>query len=352
MTAAAQANRGRTCLFRLIAVAAPVLVAAAFGIWLLFQRGWLVVAEGSIQFVRPPLYLAEPGHEKTGHRYLYDKTLGWRNIPNWTATTNGRPLTINANGLRASRDYEYEKPAGAKRILVLGDSYAWGYGVADDELFTELLEQSLNAKAPEESATSTWEVINSGVSGWGTDQQLLYLKQEGLRYQPDIVVVAFFLGNDLDNNVAASQYGLNKPVFTDRFLSLGNVPVPRPGQSVDPYVARKVSALDSATHTASLLASIATTCEQNDCEVVLMKFGLFLAPTQDYALGVQRAFQDALTAAQIDLHYLDLDKVFADRGHDMRRLTTGNDDGHWNAFGHGEVAKILDSYLRKEQLAD
>ena len=105
------------------------------------------------------MYLYEEGYQVTGHRYLYDPLLGWRNIPRWEATTFGRQLTINSKGLR-DREYPFDKPGGTKRILVLGDSYVWGYGVADDEIFTVYLEERLAGSSP------PWEVLNSGVSGW------------------------------------------------------------------------------------------------------------------------------------------------------------------------------------------
>ena len=94
--------------------------AVAVPVWIYWQR-------------HRSIYIQEPGHERTGHRYLYDPRLGWRNIPGWEATTNGKKLTINSRGLR-DREYALAKPAGVRRVLVLGDSYTWGYGVANDEI--------------------------------------------------------------------------------------------------------------------------------------------------------------------------------------------------------------------------
>lgn len=336
----------RVWMFRLISVATPVLLGGIFVIWLLFQRGWLVTTEAGIEFRRPPLYLEEPGHEITGHRYLYDTQLGWRNIPDWNATTFQKPLSINANGLRAGRDYSFDKPAGTKRILVLGDSYAWGYGVADQELFSELLERQLASR------NGKWQVINSGVSGWGTDQQHLYLKNEGLKYQPDVVVVAFFIGNDIDNNVAATQYGLNKPVLVGSDLTLRNVPVPRPGQPVNPYVLDKLSKLDPVEHSVRIVSAIAEECVANDCELVLMKFGVFLAPRLPYAVDLNRRFTDSVQALGANLKFLDLDEQFAMKGFDLVKLTSGNDDGHWNAFGHQQVASMLETFLVENGMLD
>lgn len=332
-------RRGRLW-FRMIVVATPVLVGLALSAWLLTKRGVIQRDEnGQIRWVRPPLYLEEPGHERTGHRYLYDDVLGWRNIPDWQATTNGKPLTINSLGLRDS-EHTYEKSAGVKRVLVLGDSYVWGYGVGDDETFCARLENRYSER------NEQIEVINTGVSGWGTDQELLYLREEGYKYQPDVVVVAFFIGNDVDNNVAARQYELNKPVFVDGTLTLGNVPVPRPRKTqTSRTVLLRLNELDPVRHTVEILKGISRECAKLNCELVLMKFGIFLAPDLRYARDLDDSFAIALDKAKLDLHYLDLDKRFKELRIDASVLTAGNDDGHWNALGHGKVAAELDAFL-------
>ncbi len=337
--------KSRRWVYRLVAAGIPALLGLAVMVWVLFQRGWVSVDKdtGRIVLQRPPLYLQEPGHEVTGHRYLYDVTLGWRNIPGWKATTRGRPLTINTKGLR-DRDYPSEKPAGVKRILVLGDSYTWGYGVADTEVFTEVLEERLA------SGLTRWEVINAGVSGWGTDQQYLFFKQEGIQYDPDVVVVAFFIGNDIDNNFASQQYGLHKPVFIDYELTLGNVPVPRPTQRVDGALQSRVDRLEPIRLTTSILQGISDACAERDCQLVLMKFGIFLAPELPYAINLERGFVQAKDQAALQLSYLDLDRAFRERKLDTPSLLEGNDDGHWNAYGHKQVAILLQEFLQQQDL--
>lgn len=324
--------------FRAVAVGIPICIGLAIALGILVQRGLLQWDESGIRWVAPPLYLEEPGHERTGHRYLYDATLGWRNIPNWKATTHGKPLSINSQGLRDS-EHGFEKPEGVRRVLVLGDSYTWGYGVGDQEIFCHLLERRFQDRG------ESVEVINSGVSGWGTDQELLYLRQEGLKYLPDVVVVALFIGNDLDNNVAAEQYLLHKPVFADGQLTLENSPVPKPRQYASDTLRRSLASLDPVEHTVAILGGISETCEQANCQLVLMKFGNFLAPDLPRAQDLERRFEASLESARLSLKYFDLDERFAERGLNAVMLTQGNDDGHWNAFGHARVAEELDRFL-------
>lgn len=282
-----------------------------------------------IRLQNSPLYLAEPGHGRTGHKYLYDETLGWKNIPNWSATTFDRPLNINSKGLR-DREYDYAKPDNTSRILVLGDSYAWGYGVADDEVFSEVLESQLATQPVR------WDVINCGVSGYGTDQEYLFLQNEGFQYSPDIVVLAFFLCNDPTNNTSAIQYFLHKPVFRNTNLELANVPVPKP---LEPQPRIQVDA-DPLELTVAIIAKMADECKSQQCRLVVAKFGLFVDPEL-----VERDRQFKQQMEQLDLLFLDLDQAYTDRGITTEQLLSGNNDGHWNAFGHRQTAIILHDFL-------
>jgi hypothetical protein len=119
----------------------------------------------------------------------------------------------------------FEKPAGASRIVLLGDSQAWGYGVADDETIAAQLEARLAADAP---AGPRPEVVNLGVSGYGTDQAFLKFLIDGLRYAPDEAVFVVFK-NDLVENGVTRYWGVEKPRFFIEVqdgggLCLGNVP--------------------------------------------------------------------------------------------------------------------------------
>jgi lysophospholipase L1-like esterase len=104
-------------------------------------------------------------------------------------------------------------------VLLIGDSYFWGYGVDDRFVLSEALQ---------ERAGGNVEVINGAVTGYGTDQELLWLVNEGLRYRPDIVVLGFFPGNDVVEICASLSYGYPKPYYTyeQGRLTVHNVPVP------------------------------------------------------------------------------------------------------------------------------
>lgn len=330
-------NSKRTSGVRLLGGVAVVLLIVAAP----FVRDWIAPKA---------IYVQEPGHELTGHRYLYDERLGWRNIPNWQATTYGRKLTINSLGMR-DREYSVQKPRGTHRILVLGGSFTWGYGVADDEVFTEVLEAKFA-----EIGDARYEVLNTGVSGWSTDQELLFLIDEGFQYDPDIVVLSFNLMENPIYNVNSVQFGLAKPMFLDTDLQLGNVPVPKPGT---PYPRLKCNA-DEVDLTIAILERMAETCKQRGCPLVVMKYGAFHyrhhpdfrddAKIQAELMKRETQFLDPLIRNP-NITLLDLDQKFEAIGlsHD-ELLPTGNFDGHWNAFGHQQVAAILYQFLVEQEL--
>ena len=122
----------------------------------------------------------------------YDAALGWRHAANVQRafTTEGSPSLVvqNALGHRGPR-YGARTAPGKKRVLVLGDSFAEGSSVNEDELFTS----RIAAAAP------GLEVLNAGVGGWGTVQELIYLQREGLALGPDVVLVMFFENDLVDN---------------------------------------------------------------------------------------------------------------------------------------------------------
>jgi len=327
--------RHSAVIFRVIVVAVPVMLGTLFGIWVLFDREILIKdrASGWIRIQSPPIYLEEPDHKVTGHRYLYDARLGWKNIPNWNATSRGRKLTINSQGLR-DRERPIEKRHGDTRLLVLGDSFAWGYGVSDDEVFSKVLERRL------EDDHENIEVINTGVSGWGTDQEYLYLIDKGFAYAPDIVVLAFFLRNDTINNVHSKQYGLHKPVFLDTDLNLGNTPVPKPSADAPEFTVET----QPVEITAAIIKRMWQTCNQRGCRLVVMKFGRFIDPSHEVMKSEERQLREAIQSLT-GVEYLDLDEHFIARDVSKRELLHGNVDGHWNEFGHRHVANILYDYL-------
>ena len=94
-------------------------------------------------------------------------------------------------------------------MLALGDSFLAATHVSFDQMMTKQLQGILRAQLPDRPV----DVVNAGVSGYGQAQEYVYFDQEGYRYSPDLVLVVVFLGNDLIDNVRASDGKYDRPAF-------------------------------------------------------------------------------------------------------------------------------------------
>jgi hypothetical protein len=100
-------------------------------------------------------------------------------------------IQLNSRGLR-DEEIPLAKPGDEKRILVLGDSVAFGWGVSQGETFSDYMEPLLD-----ERTGDRWQVINTGVNGYNTDQEARFLLTEGIRYSPDYVLLVY-VSNDIE----------------------------------------------------------------------------------------------------------------------------------------------------------
>lgn len=177
----------------------------------------LVVLEGGLRLALPSGL-----HVRTDERslsYRHDPTLGWFPEAGSDREIEGSRVFRALHNSRGFRDRE-TGPKSKPRLLVLGDSYVWGFDVEAEERFTARLQEQM----PE------WEVLNLGVSGYGTDQALLLLEREIGFYDPDLVFLVFTEQNDRDDNRRNRSYEYYyKPWFESgaEGLALRGTPVPR-----------------------------------------------------------------------------------------------------------------------------
>ncbi len=141
----------------------------------------------------------------------FHPTLGWDKPPGGEARIRRAEfdilIQINARGLRGP-DYDYPKPPGKKRLLILGDSFAEGYYVDEAQTARAVLEAGLNA-----GPCAGWEVVNGGTIAYSTDQEYLFFREEGHRYEPDLVVLLFYHNDLLYNASPLGPGGEAKPFF-------------------------------------------------------------------------------------------------------------------------------------------
>lgn len=155
-----------------------------------------------------------------------DERLGWGFVPGtrgFSAHEGFAHVRINNAGFR-DREWSREKPKGVYRVAVLGDSFVDATNVAADDGFVRQIERALNA----DCGGKTFEVLNFGVSGYGTGQEFLLLRDKVLAYRPDLVVLAFYNGNDVADttNTPSKGWQDNKPLFAERNGALEAEPFP------------------------------------------------------------------------------------------------------------------------------
>jgi lysophospholipase L1-like esterase len=138
--------------------------------------------------------------------YAADPVLYWKLKPNQNCFTkiDHKPVRINSHGTRG-KEFELDKPADTLRILSLGDSRTFGWGMAESESFSGLLEQLMQEKRKV-------EVINAGVNAWSFPQMLVYFRDTGIRYKPDIVIVG-------EANLWTQFSENNSPEFIKKFMA-------------------------------------------------------------------------------------------------------------------------------------
>jgi hypothetical protein len=119
-------------------------------------------------------------------------------------------VRINSDGLR-DREHTKQKPANTLRIAVIGDSYAEAFQVEREQAFWSVLEQKLR-DCPARAGREV-EVINFGVSGYGTAQELLTLREKVWSYAPDVVLLAVTTNNDVLDNSRALKVTEEIPYF-------------------------------------------------------------------------------------------------------------------------------------------
>lgn len=146
--------------------------------------------------------------------YQPDPQLGWTLRPGiaaWAIREGRGYVEVNAAGWR-DQDHPLDKPANIYRIAVLGDSYAEAMQVSREETFWALLPERL-------AACGFWngkqriEVMNFGVSSYGTAQEYLVLESKAMRYRPDLVLLQFTNGNDVTNNSKALENRKIRPFY-------------------------------------------------------------------------------------------------------------------------------------------
>lgn len=325
---------------------------------------WLL-AEAALRIL-DPRYLDRFALDDINYLHVYSESYGW--VPRRgfrLKLGRGPETTINAAGYRG-REYPHARTAGKTRVVMLGDSIAFGYGVADEETSSSWLERLDRAL----------EVVNLAVQGYGTDQALLRFEREGLRFQPDVAILNFCIANDFrDNGARRAIYDgvYPKPYFAlegdrlvlheehlklspiDRvalflhqrsivFHELRRLARPAAGEDAGAVPAEHPPARDLTIALLRRLAEVARAHSVRLVVAIYPNYREFLAPTRRPRLILEAAgLEDVLRA--------DLRPLLKSRGVNAQTYWEYSLDAnfHLSARGHRVVAGILLDLLRQSE---
>lgn len=134
--------------------------------------------------------------------------IGHEHTPGTGGHFMGVDVQINSQGLR-DVEHKIQKPADTMRILMLGDSLTFGWGVALEETLSRRLENSLNSAQDKLKI----EVVNTGVGNYNTAQETEYFLTKGYEYDPDIVILNYFINDGEPTPMRKASYLVNNSMF-------------------------------------------------------------------------------------------------------------------------------------------
>ena len=306
----------------------PAMARARRSNWLLLLGGCaagVLLLEGAVR----ALGLLEP--RPTGY------------APLDTDRRAGRPR--NSRGYR-DEERTPAKPPGTRRLLSLGDSFAWGASVHFEDAYPQRLERGLRRRRGE-----AWEVVNLALPGLGTLDHAAQLAQEGIGYEPDAVVLGYVLNDAEDRATAEAREHAWIQRVRDRHAPLAFSALAR-------FVALRVSATvenagrvgrfralyeDSAPgwrDTREALRAMGRLCRERGVPLLVAIFPMFANPLDGRYPFQQVHAKVAQAAAAAGARVVDLMEVYRGRRWELL-VVNGYEDEHPNEIAHRLAADAI-----------
>jgi lysophospholipase L1-like esterase len=288
-------------------------------------------------------------------RLSSDPRIVYELVPGLDVTFLGAPLRTNADGFRGPL-VPATRTRPAVRVVGLGDSVMFGWGVSEEDTYLARL-------APLQEATSpgvAWEVVNTAVPGYNTVMEVATLEAKGLRFDPDLVILNF-VGNDLGlpNFIEERPDVLSPRSFLLDFVRarLGGEPEPTRLVGVPPEVRRfggeasltrvppRYRGLVGPQAFRAAMERLGDLARTRGFEVVLLAHPEAFGYARDAAHELGFAVVETGAAVRAWARERGIAEI------QQPPLTLTADDPHPSAIGHAIIATVLAEHLRTSGLA-
>lgn len=264
-------------------------------------------------------------------------------VPNSEAFLYGVDVKINSYGFR-DKEYSLKKPENTYRILVLGDSFTLGWGVPIKDVYSEVLEKMLN----ENIKGKKFEVINTALGNYNTQMEYEFLKEKGLKLNPDMVIVGFY-PNDPELTVKFDEKSISTFIkrhsyiyafFWDRIVKLKTrIELARNKRSYTGYVhnlyrsdfeGRKIMEIS--------LNGIIDLSKQNSITPVVVILPQFFGNFENYEFKEVYPTVSSITSRK---NALTIDILPYFKNNSVKDVIVSFEDAHPNKLGHSIIAKAI-----------
>jgi D-alanyl-lipoteichoic acid acyltransferase DltB (MBOAT superfamily) len=258
-------------------------------------------------------------------------------VPSKSILYHGKRFSTNRWGMR-DKDYEQIAPPDTYRAVLLGPSFVMGSGVADDEMFDELLEEHLNRENAGEKIKK-YEILNFGVAGYSALQELAIFETRGLSFKPDAV---FYVAHQLDEEILVRN-------LANRYLAGVDIPYDylheiRRRSGVEQGMTQVEAERLLKPFGAELVSWTYRRLVEISAERGITPVWIFV-PTLEMPLQESELTKLTRLAEEANFIVLDLSGIYENLETD--RLIVAVWDKHPNASGHRLIAEQLYQALRE-----
>ena len=260
--------------------------------------------------------------------------IGHEHTPNTRAHLMGADVVINSQGLR-DREFPLVPAPGKTRILMLGDSLTFGWGVEGDETYSKVLERML-AKGGYDA-----EVINTGVGNYNTEMEVAYFLERGYKFKPHYVVLNYFI-NDAEPTPRdhANFFARHSPAyvyFASRFDMALRMMGSGEKKDWKSYYAGLYEGVDGPGRVAAAIEKLAKYCRENNIKLYIANQPELRNPKEYAFPQVDRMVEEIAAANKVP--YIPM--LPAVRDLEPETLWVTQPDPHPSAVAHEAFAKEL-----------